>query len=118
MSAIIHYIYNISKLNLLFQLFFLAYNILGITADAAPSVNYNYQGGGLTSYVPKPTYAHSYCDGPISPLCVNNSTNNYCVDDPEYPEYEIKGAITADYLFAKKYADVVMRQVIYKRLSP
>ncbi|XP_063607867.1 protein spaetzle 3-like [Penaeus indicus] len=51
-------------------------------------------------------YEHGYCDPTVAPACANNSTLSYCLEDTEYPEYEIKAAITADHLFAKKYADV------------
>ncbi|CAL4105209.1 unnamed protein product [Meganyctiphanes norvegica] len=59
-----------------------------------------------TSYGSKPSYNNLYCSSPMSPVCLNNSTVDYCLQDPEYPEYEIKGAISADYLIFKKYADV------------
>ncbi|XP_076059445.1 neurotrophin 1-like isoform X1 [Oratosquilla oratoria] len=55
---------------------------------------------------PAPSYKHSYCDATATPTCASNSTLNYCLEDEEYPEYEVKGAISADHLFAKKYADV------------
>ena len=63
-------------------------------------------------YHPQPAYGHhqphkhEYCDPTVAPACAANSTLSYCLEDDEYPEYEIKGAITADHLFAKKYADI------------
>merc|ERR1719309_1716451 len=53
-----------------------------------------------------PKYEHSYCDPTAAPACNANSTLTYCLEDDEYPTYEIKGAISADHHFAKKYADV------------
>merc|ERR1719309_1161548 len=55
---------------------------------------------------PAPKYEHSYCDPTAAPACNANSTLTYCLEDDEYPTYEIKGAISADHHFAKKYADV------------
>jgi len=55
---------------------------------------------------PAPKYEHAYCDPTAAPACNANSTLSYCLEDDEYPTYEIKGAISADHLFAKKYADV------------
>ncbi|XP_053633969.1 uncharacterized protein [Cherax quadricarinatus] len=50
-------------------------------------------------------YKHFYCDATTTPACAANTSLSYCLVDPEYPEY-LKGVITADHLFAKKYADV------------
>ncbi|XP_027219661.2 uncharacterized protein [Penaeus vannamei] len=58
------------------------------------------------AYGHQPAYEHGYCDPSVAPACAANSTLSYCLEDAEYPEYEIKAAITADHLFAKKYADV------------
>ncbi|XP_037775699.1 protein spaetzle 3-like [Penaeus monodon] len=58
------------------------------------------------AYAHQHTYDHGYCDPTVAPACAANSTLSYCLEDTEYPEYEIKAAITADHLFAKKYADV------------
>merc|ERR1719244_692006 len=49
---------------------------------------------------------HSYCDATEPPACSNNGTTAYCLEDADYPTYEIKGAISKDYLVAKKYSDV------------
>ncbi|XP_037776582.1 uncharacterized protein LOC119573422 [Penaeus monodon] len=57
-------------------------------------------------YAPAYGRQHAYCDPTVAPACVANSTLSYCLEDTEYPEYEVKAAITADHLFAKKYADV------------
>ncbi|XP_069172503.1 neurotrophin 1-like isoform X1 [Procambarus clarkii] len=62
-------------------------------------------------YGQQPAYSHtvyknSYCDPTAIPACAANSTLTYCLKDAEYPEYDIKGAISADFLFVKKYADV------------
>ncbi|KAF2361974.1 Spaetzle [Trinorchestia longiramus] len=48
----------------------------------------------------------SYCDPTRPPSCAYNGTS-YCLEDPEYPTYDIKGAISNDYLFNKKYSDVI-----------
>ncbi|CAL4116968.1 unnamed protein product [Meganyctiphanes norvegica] len=56
-------------------------------------------------YVARP-YQHVYCDATVAPTCVDNSTLSYCLEDEEYPEYELKAWIHADPIFAKKYADV------------
>jgi hypothetical protein len=43
----------------------------------------------------------------IAPYCANVTGLHYCLEDPQYPEYDIKLAITQDYLFDKKFSDVV-----------
>ncbi|KAK4303389.1 hypothetical protein Pmani_024585 [Petrolisthes manimaculis] len=48
---------------------------------------------------------HPYCDPTQPPTCAT-SYQTFCLDDPDYPKYEIKDAINADPLFAKKFADV------------
>ncbi|KAK8404267.1 hypothetical protein O3P69_000375 [Scylla paramamosain] len=53
-----------------------------------------------------PSYKHSYCDPPPPPAGATNSMLSYSLEDAEYPEYDIKGTISADHIFAKKYADV------------
>jgi len=63
------------------------------------------------AYHPKPTYHKepayaAYCDPKKAPHCAANSTLSYCLSDEEYPTYEVKGAISADGIFAKKYADI------------
>ncbi|XP_053633967.1 uncharacterized protein [Cherax quadricarinatus] len=62
--------------------------------------------GPPPAYGPQPSYKPAYCDPTKPPSCAAGSHLPYCLDDPEYPEYDIKNAITADHLFAKKYADV------------
>ncbi|XP_043212527.1 neurotrophin 1-like [Amphibalanus amphitrite] len=47
-----------------------------------------------------------YCDPTAAPACAANSSLTYCLEDAEYPAYEIKAAISQDHLFAKKYADI------------
>ena len=42
----------------------------------------------------------------LPPYCANATGLHYCLEDPHYPEYDIKLAISQDYLFEKKYADV------------
>ncbi|CAG0887612.1 unnamed protein product [Darwinula stevensoni] len=60
------------------------------------------------SYSPKPSYGykpqpHGY---DAVPACANNETN-YCLKDKEYPEYDIKYAISQHkYGFLELYADV------------
>ncbi|KAK8404265.1 hypothetical protein O3P69_000373 [Scylla paramamosain] len=57
-------------------------------------------------YGAQPTHRAGYCDPTTPPTCAYGSDVSFCLEDPEYPEYDIKGAIEADKLFAKKYADV------------
>ncbi|XP_076059641.1 neurotrophin 1-like [Oratosquilla oratoria] len=58
----------------------------------------------------QPAYGHhpppSYCDPKARPACAATSNITYCLEDEQYPEYEIKGAISADNVFAKKYHDI------------
>jgi len=69
------------------------------------------------SYSPSPAPYHhpspapyhhpkGYCDPKLPPYCANATGLHYCLEDPHYPEYEIKSAISQDYLFEKKYSDV------------
>ncbi|XP_050691876.1 uncharacterized protein LOC126983273 [Eriocheir sinensis] len=53
-----------------------------------------------------PPQTHGYCDPTAPPACVQGRPLPFCTEDDEYPEYEIKAAISADKLFGKKYADV------------
>ncbi|KAK7082437.1 Spaetzle [Halocaridina rubra] len=56
------------------------------------------------SYHPQPSYGHHE---PAVPACAANTTKPWCLEDAEYPTYEIKHAI--DYHFSKVidlYADV------------
>ena len=48
-----------------------------------------------------------HCDARVAPYCANVTGLHYCLEDPQYPEYDIKLAISQDYLFEKKYSDVV-----------
>uniref|UniRef100_A0A0P4VYH5 Spaetzle domain-containing protein n=1 Tax=Scylla olivacea TaxID=85551 RepID=A0A0P4VYH5_SCYOL len=57
-------------------------------------------------YGAQPTHRAGYCDPTTPPTCAYGSDVSFCLEDPEYPEYDIKGAISADHIFAKKYADV------------
>lgn len=61
-------------------------------------------------YHPAPYHAkaHHYCDPKAPPPCANVTAAllPYCLNDKDYPAYEIKNAIAADYIFAKKYSDV------------
>jgi hypothetical protein len=57
----------------------------------------------LQSYKPVQTYnAHSYnpkelyCDATRTPKCAYNTTRGYCLNDPEYPEYEIQVSIHSE----------------------
>ncbi|CAG0880219.1 unnamed protein product [Cyprideis torosa] len=55
------------------------------------------------AYAPRPSYGHY----PEVPACAANGTLNYCLEDKEYPEYEVKHAIkTHKYGFLELYADV------------
>ena len=58
------------------------------------------------SPVPHHHHAKGYCDPQMPPICANATGLHYCLDDPNYPEYEIKHAISQDYLFDKKFTDV------------
>ena len=55
--------------------------------------------------VPHP-HPKGYCDPKLPPYCANATGLHYCLEDPHYPEYEVKLAISQDYLFEKKYSDV------------
>ena len=58
---------------------------------------------------PSPTPYHhpkGYCDPRLPPLCANATGLHYCLEDPHYPEYDIKAAISQDYLVDKKHSDV------------
>ena len=48
----------------------------------------------------------SYCDPKAAPKCAVNVDVPFCIEDPEYPAYEIASKIAADPIFAKKYSDV------------
>ncbi|XP_064091655.1 LOW QUALITY PROTEIN: neurotrophin 1-like [Macrobrachium nipponense] len=49
---------------------------------------------------------HERCDASRQPSCANSSSLNYCLEDDDYPLYEIKAYIHADAIFRKKYSDV------------
>ena len=63
-------------------------------------------------YAPPPHHAphhpapHSYCDPKAAPACAANIDVPFCVEDPEYPAYEIADKVAADPIFLKKYSDV------------
>ena len=59
---------------------------------------------GAYGHQPHYQSEYEYCDPTVAPACAGNLT--YCLEDEEYPTYDIKGAISADHIFAKKYADV------------
>ena len=54
-------------------------------------------------YAPAP---HGYCDPKAPPACALHSDLPYCLDDPEYPDYEVANKISQDPIFLKKYSDV------------
>ena len=39
-------------------------------------------------------------------FCANATGLHYCLEDPHYPDYDVKLAISQDYLFDKKYSDI------------
>merc|ERR1712109_172616 len=49
---------------------------------------------------------HGYCDPKAPPKCAVHSDLPFCIEDPEYPEYEIANKISQDPIFLKKYSDV------------
>ena len=64
-------------------------------------------------YAPPPVHhaphhpaPHSYCDPKAAPACAANIDVPFCVEDPEYPAYEIADKVAADPIFLKKYSDV------------
>lgn len=50
--------------------------------------------------------APAYCDPKAPPACAAGSDLPYCLEDAEYPTYDIAHKISQDALFLKKYADV------------
>merc|ERR1712123_323461 len=40
-------------------------------------------------YAPSPAPSYGYCDPKALPKCVEGSDLPYCVEDPEYPAYDI-----------------------------
>merc|ERR1740137_96109 len=56
------------------------------------------------AYKPAPTYKHHE---PAVPACAANTTKPWCLEDTEYPTYEIKHAANANYeKLLSLYADV------------
>ncbi|XP_069995757.1 neurotrophin 1-like [Penaeus vannamei] len=73
------------------------------TAHVSSHVNYG------VSYRPQPSYHSqpSYETHPAVPACAENTTKTWCLEDAEYPTYEVRHAV--DYHFSKVidlYADV------------
>lgn len=62
---------------------------------------------GPVGYIPPQQEYHGHCDSRIAPYCANVTGLHYCLEDPQYPEYDLKLAISQDYLFEKKFSDVV-----------
>ncbi|XP_076059643.1 uncharacterized protein LOC143036280 [Oratosquilla oratoria] len=81
----------------------------GLALASRPPPN-GYQPRPTYGHQPQPAYGHhpppSYCDPKARPACAATSNITYCLEDERYPEYEIKGAISADNIFAKKYHDI------------
>ncbi|KAB1688436.1 hypothetical protein FNE65_30250, partial [Klebsiella pneumoniae] len=71
-----------------------------------PKPAYGYEKPAYGYEKPSYGYDYKYCDPKAAPKCAENSTLSYCLTDAEYPEYEIKNAIYADYHAAKKYSDI------------
>ena len=55
---------------------------------------------------PHPAPHHGYCDPKAPPVCALHTDVPFCLDDPEYPEYEIADKISQDPIFLKKYSDI------------
>ena len=70
-----------------------------------PSVLYSTPAPPPAYHAPAEYVGH--CDARVAPYCANVTGLHYCLEDPQYPEYDVKLAITQDYLFDKKYSDVV-----------
>ncbi|XP_047491595.1 protein spaetzle-like [Penaeus chinensis] len=73
------------------------------TAHVSSHVSYG------ASYHPRPSYHSqpSYETHPAVPACAKNTTKTWCLEDAEYPTYEVRHAV--DYHFSKVidlYADV------------
>ncbi|CAB4061816.1 unnamed protein product [Lepeophtheirus salmonis] len=54
-------------------------------------------------YSPGP---HKYCDPKAPPKCALHTDLPYCLEDSEYPDYDIASKISQDPIFLKKYSDV------------
>jgi hypothetical protein len=61
-------------------------------------------------YAPAPVHPppahHAYCDPKAPPACALNAEVPFCIEDPEYPAYEIADKISQDPIFLKKYSDI------------
>ncbi|TRY69595.1 hypothetical protein TCAL_09397 [Tigriopus californicus] len=55
---------------------------------------------------PAPHAPQGYCDPKAPPKCAHQSDLPFCLEDPEYPDYEIANKISQDPIFLKKYSDV------------
>ena len=53
-----------------------------------------------------PAPHHGYCDPKAPPACALHTDVPFCIEDPEYPEYEIADKISQDPIFLKKYSDI------------
>ena len=54
---------------------------------------------------PPPAH-HGYCDPKSPPACALHTDVPFCIEDPEYPEYEIADKISQDPIFLEKYSDI------------
>ncbi|XP_068216680.1 neurotrophin 1-like [Palaemon carinicauda] len=61
----------------------------------------------IPSYTLQPLYdLNEYYEPPV-PLCAKNNTKSWCLEDPEYPVYEVKQAVQHfHHIFTGLYADV------------
>ena len=55
---------------------------------------------------PHPAPHGGYCDPKAPPKCALHSDLPFCLEDPEYPEYDVANKISQDPIFLKKYSDV------------
>merc|ERR1711994_39887 len=53
-----------------------------------------------------PHAPHGYCDPKAPPKCALDTDLPFCIEDAEYPEYEIANKISQDPIFLKKYSDL------------
>ena len=54
---------------------------------------------------PPPAH-HGYCDPKAPPACAAHTDVPFCIEDAEYPAYEIADKISQDPIFLKKYSDI------------
>ena len=47
-----------------------------------------------------------YCDPKAPPACALHTDVPFCLEDPDYPSYEIAEKISQDPIFLKKYSDI------------